>query len=216
MKNSSIEKRPDMAYTTKSEKTAMPGAVAYDVVEQMPEFPGGSLEMMKYFASHIRYPKEAEEQEQQGRVIVQFIIDEEGRVANPHVVRGIAPSIDAEALRVVQEMPKWRPGRQQGKVVRVKYTIPISFVLEGGKDGYRKASEQEAVSYVEAYKEALSRMTDFSMDNVTVVVDGRSVDNLRVVNLKDIKSMTVLKDAESLAKYGAQDKSAVVIIVTKQ
>jgi len=216
MKNSSIEKRPDMAYTTKNEKTTMPGAVAYDVVEQMPEFPGGSLEMMKYFASHIRYPKEAEEQEQQGRVIVQFIIDEEGRVANPHVVRGIAPSIDAEALRVVQEMPKWRPGRQQGKVVRVKYTIPISFVLEGGKDGYRKASEQEAVSYVEAYKEALSRMTDFSMDNVTVVVDGRSVDNLRVVNLKDIKSMTVLKDAESLAKYGAQDKSAVVIIVTKQ
>ena len=98
----------------------------------------------------------------------------------------------------------------------MKYTIPISFVLEGGKDGYRKASEQEAVSYVEAYKEALSRMTDFSMDNVTVVVDGRSVDNLRVVNLKDIKSMTVLKDAESLAKYGAQDKSAVVIIVTKQ
>ena len=116
------------------------GGVDYDVVDQMPEFPGGKSGMMSYLASHIHYPKEAEEQGQQGRVIVQFVIDEEGRVVNPTVVRSIAPSIDAEALRVVQQMPQWRPGRQQGRLVRVKYTMPISFVLKGDDDGYRIVS----------------------------------------------------------------------------
>lgn len=103
---------------------------AYEVVEQMPQFPGGFAEMMKYLAKNIKYPSEARKSGVEGRVTVQVIIDTEGRVTNTRVIKAVDPYLDAEAIRVVSSMPKWNPGMQDGKPVNVKFLIPIMFRLQ--------------------------------------------------------------------------------------
>lgn len=100
------------------------------VVENMPEFPGGDLALRKFIAASIKYPVSASENGIQGKVFVNFVVDKDGRISNVKVARGVDPSIDREALRVVMTLPKWRPGMQRGKAVRVSYTIPISFILQ--------------------------------------------------------------------------------------
>jgi periplasmic protein TonB len=100
------------------------------VVENMPEFPGGDLALRKFIAASIKYPVSASENGIQGKVFVNFVVDKDGRISNVKVARGVDPSIDREALRVVMTLPKWRPGLQRGKAVRVSYTIPISFQLQ--------------------------------------------------------------------------------------
>ena len=103
--------------------------VVFQVVEQMPEFPGGMGECMKWLQANMKYPKEAQDKGEQGRVIVQFIVEKDGSITEPKVARGVSPALDAEALRVVSIMPKWKPAKQRGQVVRVKYTIPVMFRL---------------------------------------------------------------------------------------
>lgn len=106
----------------------------YDVVEGMPQFPGGEAALMQYLSQNIRYPKEAMEAKTQGRVIVQFVIEKDGSISGAHVVKSVNPQLDAEALRVVNAMPNWTPGTQNGQTVRVKYAVPISFRLKGDEN----------------------------------------------------------------------------------
>lgn len=101
----------------------------YLVAEQMPEFPGGMDALMKYLGSNIKYPKSAQEKAISGRVIVSFVVDVDGSLKNMKVVRGVDPALDEEAVRVISTMPLWNPGKDKGKEVPVKYTIPISFSL---------------------------------------------------------------------------------------
>ena len=101
----------------------------YEVAEQMPEYPGGQSAMMEYLQKYVRYPSIAQENGTQGRVVVSFIVEKDGRILNADIVRGVDPYLDKEALRVVLSMPKWKPARQAGKNVRCKYTIPITFKL---------------------------------------------------------------------------------------
>jgi len=102
----------------------------YLEVEQMPEFPGGSLELQRFLANSVKYPIDAAKNEIQGRVFVTFVVGKDGSIKDARIVRGADPLLDAEALRVVKSSPKWQPGKQKGKVVAVQYTVPISFVLE--------------------------------------------------------------------------------------
>jgi protein TonB len=102
----------------------------FTVVEDMPAFPGGDAALLKFIGSNLKYPVIAQENGIQGRVIVSFVIERDGSVADAVVVRGIDPSLDKEALRVVKSMPKWTPGKQRGKPVRVKYTLPVTFRLQ--------------------------------------------------------------------------------------
>ena len=102
----------------------------YNVIDQMPEFPGGSAELLKYLSTHIKYPTMSQEMGSQGRVIVQFVVDKDGSITNPTVVRGVDAYLDKEAIRVISGMPKWKPGVQNGKKVRVKYTVPVVFRLQ--------------------------------------------------------------------------------------
>lgn len=97
------------------------------VVDNLPEFIGGADALQKYFYDNLQYPIEAEILEIEGRVIIQVVIDEHGNVTKPHVIRGIHPVLDEEALRVVADMPKWKPGMHQGKRVKVKYNFPVVF-----------------------------------------------------------------------------------------
>ena len=101
----------------------------YLVVESQPEFPGGMAELLKYLQKNIKYPTICQEQGIQGRVVVQFVVNVDGSITDPHVVKPVNPYLDKEALRVVQSMPKWKPGEQRGKKVRVRYPLPITFRL---------------------------------------------------------------------------------------
>ena len=105
--------------------------VIFVVVESMPEFPGGQQAMMKYVAENIKYPVIAQENGIQGRVICQFVVEKDGKVSDIQVVRSSGEaSLDKEAVRVINSMPKWKPGKQRGKPVRVKYTVPVNFRLQ--------------------------------------------------------------------------------------
>lgn len=102
----------------------------FDVVEVQPEFPGGNEALFKFIADNIVYPASAKEEGIQGKVYVQFVIDKDGNVTKPQIVRGVNSLLDREALRVINLMPKWKPGYQSGKPVNVKYVIPIMFKLK--------------------------------------------------------------------------------------
>jgi len=99
------------------------------VVENMPIFPGGDLGLMKYIQKHVKYPAIAKEYNITGKVYVSFIVDKSGSVTNVKIVRGVDKNLDAEAVRVVKSLPKYKPGKQRGKSVRVMFTIPINFTL---------------------------------------------------------------------------------------
>ena len=100
------------------------------VVEEMPEFPGGTMALLEYLRSNIKYPKECRDNNIQGRVLVSFIVGKDGKITNPEIVQGVDPALDAEAMKVVAAMPEWKPGTQKGEKVRVRYTIPINFRLD--------------------------------------------------------------------------------------
>ena len=102
----------------------------FDVVEQMPSFPGGQGALMQYLANNIKYPVVAQENGVQGRVVVSFVVERDGSITDVQVVRSVDPSLDREAQRVVKSMPKWIPGKQNGQAVRVKYNVPVSFRLQ--------------------------------------------------------------------------------------
>ena len=106
----------------------------YAIVEQMPEFPGGEAELIHYISKNIQYPQEAREKGIQGRVFIGFVIEKDGSVSNVRNLRGVDSELDAEAMRVVESMPKWKPGMHNGEFVRVSYQIPIHFKLEDNQD----------------------------------------------------------------------------------
>lgn len=112
------------------EETEPQSKKVYNSVEQMPEFPGGVAGLMRYLQGNIKYPPEAAKNDIEGRVIVQFIIDETGQVGEVKVVRPVSDELDAEAVRVVKTLPKFEPGRQDGEAVSVWYTLPIVFKLQ--------------------------------------------------------------------------------------
>lgn len=117
------QKQPTETLSTNTDKV-------YDVAEHMPQFPGGPSAMFKFIADNIHYPEDAEDKCIQERVIVGFIVECDGSISNAKVEYGTDSPLNQEALRVVNNMPKWTPGRQNGKVVRVKYTIPVTFRLQ--------------------------------------------------------------------------------------
>ena len=102
----------------------------FQVVEQMPEFPGGMEKLMDYLSKNIKYPSIAQENNIQGRVIMEFVVNKDGSIVEPKVMRSVDTSLDNEAMRVIKSMPKWNPGKQRGKAVRVRYTVPVLFRLQ--------------------------------------------------------------------------------------
>ncbi len=112
-------------------KEEKPKDEVFEVVEQMPQFPGGEVALMKYLQSHINYPPMAAENNIQGRVVVQFVVDKTGRVGEVKVIRNVDKDLDREAARVCKSLPKFTPGRQNGRAVAVWYTLPVTFKLQG-------------------------------------------------------------------------------------
>lgn len=102
----------------------------FTVVEQMPMYPGGDGALMGYLRDNIKYPTVAAENGVQGRVVVGFVVERDGSITDVKILRGVDPSLDREAMRVVKSMPRWNPGKQNGSAVRVKYQVPVSFRLQ--------------------------------------------------------------------------------------
>ncbi|WP_291528036.1 TonB family protein [Bacteroides sp. UBA939] len=179
------------------------GSQIVDVVEQMPEFPGGGMTAaVEYVKKNLRYPESAKANGTQGRVMVQFVVDKEGNVTNPTVSRSVDKDMDAEAIRVVKSMPKWKPGMQKGQAVAVKYTMPVVFRLDD-----EKTSGSQAVVTSEFS----------SMNNLLVIVDGQEVTSsiMNALKPENIESISVLKDKSATAVYGEKGKNGVVLITLK-
>lgn len=191
--------KPWKAKTLPLERESSDTTKVYEVVEQMPEFPGGTQAMMKYLYGVMKYPKDAMEAQQEGRVIVSFVVDAEGWVQEPKVVKSVSPSLDEEALRVVSSMPKWTPGMQEGKVVRVKYTIPISFKLVGDDDKKETAEKQVFA-------------------NPLIIIDGKEAtkEDLQALDSETIESVDILKDESGVKLYGDKGKNGVIILKLKK
>lgn len=118
--------------TVSAQKTvvAKKNQQVFDVVEKMPEYPGGQAALFEYLNGNIKYPADAEKKKIEGRVLVTFVVNTDGSITDIEVAKKAYPSLDAEAVRVISGMPKWKPGEQKGKKVRVKYTVPLNFRLK--------------------------------------------------------------------------------------
>lgn len=145
----------------------------YDAVEKMPEFPGGKEALKSYVASSIKYPAEAEKAGIQGRVHTAFIVEKDGCVTGARAMTSVDPQLDAEAIRIIRNMPKWTPGMQDGKPVRVKYLVPVTFRLDGN---------DKAISF--------SEDTEYYVDNNQVdasilkSIDPKTIDHMDVIKKK--------------------------------
>ena len=167
----------------------------YDVVEQMPQYPGGKDKLLQYLSTSIRYPREAEMAGVQGRVIGAFIVEKDGSITGARIDKSVDKSLDAEALRIINEMPKWKPGMQDGKPVRVKYMVPVTFRISGTevKDDVTLREKDNVLSEVHVMGDDY-KASSFSEDT-EYYVDDKLVDAsvLKTIDPKTIDHMDVLK-----------------------
>ena len=184
----------------------------YMVVEQMPEYPGGISELMKYIARNIKYPADALREKKQGRVIVQFTVGTDGYTSDFKVIHSVSPSLDAEAIRVLANMPKWTPGMQRGKAVPVKYTVPVTFRLD-------KQDKAEAKTTTGSPNMPGNISFNKSLENVLILIDDKvaSQKEFNALNPQNIERIEVIKEAnkaqEIFHKYGVFDKKEGVIMI---
>ena len=184
----------------------------YMVVEQMPEYPGGMSELMKYIARNIKYPADAVREKKQGRVIVQFTVGTDGYTSDFKVIHSVSPSLDAEAIRVLANMPKWTPGMQRGKAVPVKYTVPVTFRLD-------KQDKAEAKATTGSPTMPGNVSFNKSLENVLILIDDKvaSQKEFNALNPQNIERIEVIKEAnkaqEIFHKYGVFDKKEGVIMI---
>lgn len=216
----------------------------FSVVEQMPEYPGGMRAGLEFMARNLRYPTKPREAGKQGRVIVQFVVRKDGSLSDFKVLRPVDPWLDAEAIRVISTMPKWKPGMQDRKPVSVKFTLPVTFMLEGTNSkpkagdndvvvvgyGVQKSEESVDLPTIKLHNpmDELSITGDFKIDSVgsskafgvspLVIMDGLEVsdDVIKKLNPKKIQSVSVLKNEAATAKYGKKGKFGVILITTKR
>ena len=175
-------------------------------LDQMPEFPGGMEALNTYLRNNIRYPQEAQKAGIQGRVIIQFIVSKDGSITDAEVVESVDPQLDAEGLRLIKNMPRWKPGMRKGQAIRVKQTLPIRFAFTKTPD---KPENSNSIFLKNGSYNS-------SLKDVILLVNGQEVspEIFRAIDPQRIQSVTVLKDQASLAKY-TTDKSKTGIIQVK-
>ncbi|MBM6758102.1 M56 family metallopeptidase [Bacteroides mediterraneensis] len=230
------EKELQLKKDSSAQKVVMSAASdnrIFDVVEQMPEFPGGMRAGLEFMARNLKYPTKAQEAGKQGRVIVQFIVQKDGSLSDLHVLRPVDPWLDAEAIRVIGSMPKWKPGMQDGQAVAVKFNLPVTFALEGPKNkpqagdndvvvvGYgvtpAPQKSEVPVAIVQMFqngKDGLGKEEALPM--VLIDQTEASTETMNKLDPQCIESITVLKDASATDIYGEKGKNGVILITTKK
>ena len=208
------EKKADTSETNTAVGTFEPvqGDV-FDVVEEMPQYPGGPQALFKFLGENVQYPAEAEKAGIQGRVIATFVVEKDGSISQPTIVKSVDPLLDAEAIRVISAMPNWIPGKQNGKVVRVKYTVPLSFNLDGGGEKMdRLCREDGTIVEIDIEK------GDTTIAKPLFIVDGKVMDGRKVyaINPKTIERYYMQNGQEAIDKYGDKAKDGVILITLKK
>ena len=203
---------PGETYTAVGTYEPVQGDV-FDVVEEMPQYPGGPQELFKFLSENVQYPAEAEKAGIQGRVILTFVVEKDGSISKPTVVKSVDPLLDAEAVRVISAMPNWKPGKQNGKVVRVKYTVPLSFNLDGrGEEIDHLCREDGTIVEIDIEK------GDTTIVKPLFIVDGKVMDGRKVysINSKTIERYYMQSGQEAVKKYGDKAKDGVILITLKK
>lgn len=199
----------------------------FTAVEQQPTFPGGYEAFFRFLAKNIKYPAEAVRQKVQGRTIVGFIVEKDGRLSNIRILRSLGAGTDEEAVRVIALSPKWLPGIQNGHTVRVSFVVPISFTLNDADAKKNADISSVADTPNNAHQNAIPDTNKVSLTNwdqqsyfsghrPLYIVDGKYVDDLSSVNPKDIQSINVLKGNSAANIYGEKGKYGVIIVTTKR
>lgn len=183
-------------------KAAKQEGTVFTVVERMPEYPGGVSACVNFIQENIKYPAEAVSKGIQGRVVVSCVINADGSLSDYRVVRSVNPALDAEAIRVLKMMPKWEPGMQKGKAVRVNYTLPVVFRLPEGKTGNNSGASLSA-------GDAQAPL---------ILINGKEVSKevMEALDPNKIESVCVLKgDDAKISKYGEKGKNGILSITLK-
>ena len=188
------------------------------IPETFPQFPGGHIALVEYLSKSIKFPKEKEKENVRARVVASFTVDKDGSITDAKIVRSQGEAFDNEALRVINGMPKWIPGTQNGKAVSVKYTLPITFSTT---DSDKKIKSVRTIDmYDNGGKQpegkVVSRKAEmFSSEDFVLVVNGKVVEALNGIKPSDIEKVDVKKDAETMKKYNVEGKLGVMFITTK-
>ena len=201
---SSLSMASDTAETKKGKK--MP---CTEIPEMFPRFPGGHIALFEYLSKNIKFPKEKEKEDVKVRVVTTFTVEKDGSITHAKIVRSQGEAFDNEALRVINGMPKWIPGTQNGKAVRVKYTLPITFSTT---DSDKKIKSVRTIDMndnggKQPEGKVVSRKAEmFSSEDFVLVVNGKVVEALNGIKPSDIEKVDVKKDAETMKKYNVEDK----------
>lgn len=188
------------------------------IPETFPQFPGGHVALFEYLSKNIKFPKSKENEDVKVRVVTTFTVEKDGSITDAKIVRSQGEAFDNEALRVINGMPKWIPGTQNGKAVRVKYTLPITFSTT---DGNKKIKSVRTIDMndnggKQPEGKVVSRKAEmFSSEDFVLVVNGKVVEALNGIKPSDIEKVDVKKDAETMKKYNAEGKQGVMLISTK-
>lgn len=189
-----------------------------DNPEMFPQFPGGHVALFEYLSKNIKFPKSKENEDVKVRVVTTFTVEKDGSITHAKIVRSQGEAFDNEALRVINGMPKWIPGMQNGKAVSVKYTLPITFSTT---DGDKKIKSVRTIDMndnggKQPEGKVVSRKAEmFSSEDFVLVVNGKVVEALNGIKPSDIEKVDVKKDAETMKKYNVEDKLGVMFISTK-
>lgn len=188
------------------------------IPETFPQFPGGHVALFEYLSKNIKFPKSKENEDVKVRVVTTFTVEKDGSITHAKIVRSQGEAFDNEALRVINGMPKWIPGTQNGKAVRVKYTLPITFSTT---DGNKKIKSVRTIDMndnggKQPEGKVVSRKAEMlSSEDFVLVVNGKVVEALNGIKPSDIEKVDVKKDAETMKKYNVEDKQGVMFISTK-
>lgn len=188
------------------------------IPETFPQFPGGHVALFEYLSKNIKFPKSKENEDVKVRVVTTFTVEKDGSITHAKIVRSQGEAFDNEALRVINGMPKWIPGTQNGKAVRVKYTLPITFSTT---DGNKKIKSVRTIDMndnggKQPEGKVVSRKAEmFSNEDFVLVVNGKVVEALNGIKPSDIEKVDVKKDAETMKKYNVEGKQGVMFISTK-
>lgn len=189
-----------------------------DNPEMFPQFPGGHVALFEYLSKNIKFPKSKENEDVKVRVVTTFTVEKDGSITDARIVRSQGEAFDNEALRVINGMPKWIPGMQNGKAVSVKYLLPITFSTT---DSDKKIKSVRTIDMndnggKQPEGKVVSRKAEmFSSEDFVLVVNGKVVEALNGIKPSDIEKVDVKKDAETMKKYNVEDKQGVMFISTK-
>ena len=189
-----------------------------DNPEMFPRFPGGNIALFEYLSKNIKFPKSKEKEDVKVRVVTTFTVEKDGSITDAKIVRSQGEAFDNEALRVINGMPKWIPGTQNGKAVSVKYILPITFSTT---DSDKKIKSVRTIDMndnggKQPEGKVVSRKAEmFSSEDFVLVVNGKVVEALNGIKPSDIEKVDVKKDAETMKKYNVEGKLGVMFISTK-